>query len=123
MNVTPAAAAPQLVANMILPAGGMESWTQIMYGTTPVPDEINTGSPIVIAWALFDDGTRVAGGVYKSTTPTDFNVKFMWVTDAGGTQYAGWPIDVTDEQDFLTLQYNFSLPGSSDSYQLNIVET
>lgn len=124
MSVKASAMSPAtlLIANLTLPVGGMESWTQIMYGTTPVADEMNTGSPIVMAWTVFEDGTSVAGGVYKSTTPTEFNIKFMWVMDAAGTQYAGWPIDVSDEQDFLNSQYNFVLPGNSTNYQLNIVE-
>lgn len=57
---------PQHVARMVLPAGGKEAWTLIMQGNTPVPDEISVGSPVVMAWARFDDGTQVAGGVYKS---------------------------------------------------------
>lgn len=113
---------PRRNARMLLPAGGMEAWTLIMQGSVPVPDEVNTGSPIVTAWTRFDDGTQVAGGVYKGTTPTETNVKFMWVFDASGNQYPGWPIDVSDDEDFLTKSYIFSLTPGGETYQLNIVE-
>lgn len=121
---TAAPPAPQHVARMILPAGGKEAWTEIMQGVVPVAGEINTGSPIVMAWARFDDGTRVAGGVYKSDTPTDYNVKFMWVFDRNGNQYPGWPIDVSDDEDFLTKAYAFALgaDGEEKTYLLKIVE-
>lgn len=111
------------VARMVLPSGGKQAWTEIMQGTAPVPGEINTGSPIVMAWARFKDGTQVAGGVYKSDTPTDYNVKFMWVLDANGNQYPGWPLDVSDNQDFLAKAYVFTLtPDSEQTYRLNIAE-
>lgn len=112
-----------LTCNLILPAGGMEAWTQIMQGGVPVPEQVNPGSPIVMAWTRFDDGTQVAGGVYKSATPADYNVKFMWVLDGNGNQYPGWPIDVSDDEDFLTRSYAFSLTeGGAEDYLLNIVE-
>ncbi|WP_420127162.1 hypothetical protein [Longimicrobium sp.] len=115
---------PQYVARMLLPAGGANAWTQIMQGAAPVPDQLDTGSPIVMAWARFDDGTQVAGGVYKSDTPTDYNVKFMWVLDANGNQYPGWPLDVSDHEDFSTGAYYFGLPQDEDpeTYLLNVVE-
>ncbi|MDB5672423.1 MAG: hypothetical protein JWO25_3382 [Alphaproteobacteria bacterium] len=110
-------------ARLVLPAGGMEAWTQIMQGAAPVPDEINPGSPIVMAWTRFDDGTQVGGGVCKSDTSTDYNVKFMWVLDSNGGQYPGWPIDVGDDQDFLTASYAFSLtPDGEESHVLEVVE-
>lgn len=115
--------AMQFMANMMLPAGGMEAWTKIMQGAVPVPDQINTGSPVVMAWARFDDGTQVVGGVYKYDDPTEYNVKFMWVFDVNGNQYPGWPIDVSDDQDFFNTAYEFTLsPDSGVSYLLNIVE-
>jgi hypothetical protein len=109
-------------ATMTLPKGGMQAWTLIMYGQAPVPDELNTYAPIVMAYAQFDDGTQVAGGVYKWQNPTEYNVKFMWVFDADGNQYPGWPIDVSDDQDFLNTGYSFSLIEGGATYQLNIVE-
>lgn len=113
---------PTYNTTMTLPKGGMQAWTLIMQGEATVPDEINTGSPIVMAYARFEDGTQVAGGVYKWQTPTDYNVKFMWVFDANGNQYPGWPIDVSDDQDFLATEYIFSLIDGGATYQLNIVE-
>jgi hypothetical protein len=111
-------------ARMVLPSGGMNAWTQIMQGATPVSSEINTGSPIVMAWARFKDGTQVAGGVCKSDTPTDYNLKFMWVLDANGNLYPGWPIDVSDDEDFLGKAYSFSLtPDSEGTHLLKIVES
>jgi hypothetical protein len=118
-----AAPAPQQIAVMTLPPGGREAWTQIMYGNVPAPAELLPGAPIVMAYARFPDGTQVAGGVYKSVDPAQ-NVKFMWVFDADGNQYPGWPIDVGDEQDFLDTAYIFGLPaGSEPNYQLNVVDT
>jgi hypothetical protein len=115
--------ASQQVARMVLPPGGKEAWTQIMQGTGPVPDKINAGSPIVMAWARFKDGTQVAGGVYKSDTPTDYNVKFMWVFDANGNQYPGWPLDVSDNENFLGKAYSFSLtPDAEETYLLKVAE-
>jgi hypothetical protein len=113
---------PAYTATMTLPKGGRQAWTLLMQGDAPVPDEINAGSPIVMASARFDDGTQVAGGVYKGQTPTEYNVKFMWVFDPDGNQYPGWPIDVSDDQDFLTTEYEFSLTDEETTYQLNIVE-
>lgn len=111
---------PTFTADMILPQGGKQAWTAIMQGSAPVPNEMNAGSPVVMATAKFEDGTWVAGGVYKGTNPTDFNVKFMWVFDANGNQYSGWPIDVSDHEDFLGNAYSFELNGVE--YQLNVVE-
>ena len=110
-------------ADMILSKGAKQAWTDLMQGQAAVPDEISPGSPIVMAHARFEDGTWVAGGVYKGENPTDFNVKFMWVFDSNGTQYPGWPIDVSDDEDFLHHRYAFSLTeGVDDEYLLNIVE-
>jgi hypothetical protein len=114
---------PKYTANMVLPQGGKQAWTLLMQGQAPVADQINTGSPIVMASAQFEDGNWVAGGVYKGDDPTDFNVKFMWVFDANGNQYPGWPIDVSDNEDFLQKGYSFSLgDGEDDEYRLNIIE-
>jgi hypothetical protein len=114
---------PKHVAVMTLPKGGKQAWTLIMQGNAPVPDQINAGSPVVMAYARFDDGTQVAGGVYKGDDPKDFNVKFMWVFDVAGNQYPGWPIDVSDDEDFLQSGYLFSLNGSDEGdYLLKIAE-
>jgi hypothetical protein len=114
---------PGNVTNMVLPKGGKKAWTKIMQGTATVPDELPAGDPVVMAYASFKDGTRVAGGVRKSDTPTDYNIKFMWVFDANGNRYPGWPIDVSDDEDFLQKAYSFSLTEGADAeYLLNIVE-
>jgi hypothetical protein len=116
---------PKHTATMILPKGAKQAWTNLMQGPPPnAPDQINNGSPIVMAYARFDDGTQVAGGVYKWEDPNGpLNIKFMWVFDANGNQYPGWPIDVSDNEDFLQNGYSFSLTeGVDDEYLLNIVE-
>lgn len=114
---------PKYTATMMLPKGGKQAWSNIMYGDTPVPDEIDTGSPIVMATATFDDGTWVAGGVLKSETPTDYNTIFMWVFDQNGNQYPGWPIDVSDNEDFFISGIYFSLTDDDDDeYLLNVEE-
>jgi hypothetical protein len=114
---------PKYSANMVLPKGGKQAWTDIMQGSAPVPDELPVNDPIVMAYAQFKDGTRVAGGVSKSDTPTDYNIKFMWVFDANGKHYPGWPIDVSDDEDFLQRAYSFSLTeGADEEYLLNLVE-
>lgn len=118
---------PKYTTTMILPKGGMQAWTDIMQRTPPsAPAEMNSGAPIVMAYAQFGDGTQVAGGVYKWDIPEDpigpQNIKFMWVLDANGTQYPGWPIDVSDDADFFNTQYTFSLAEGGEAYTLNIVE-
>jgi hypothetical protein len=115
---------PQFTTIMFLPQNGKQAWTDIMQGQATVPAELNTGSPIVMAYATFDDGTQVVGGVSKSDTPTDFNIKFMWVFDPNGNQYPGWPIDVSDDEDFLQTAYSFSITENVDGeYLLNIAES
>ena len=114
---------PKYTATMTLPKGGKQAWTNIMQGDTPVPEEINTGSPIVMATATFEDGTWVAGGVLKSQTPNDYNIIFMWVFDNRGNQYPGWPIDLGDAEDFFISAISFSLPGGAeDEYLLKVVD-
>ena len=116
---------PKYTATMTLPKGGKQAWTNIMQADPPsAPNQINNGSPIVMAYARFDDGTQVAGGVYKWEDPQNpLNIKFMWVFDANGNQYPGWPIDVGDDEDFLQNAYSFSLTeGADEEYLLNIVE-
>jgi hypothetical protein len=116
---------PQYTAVMTLPKGGMQAWTDIMQGTTPVPAKIFTGSPIVMAISTaYADGTRVVGGVLKSESPTEYNSIFMWAFDRNGNQYPFWPIDMSDNEDFFTSALYFSLEvdGEEEEYLLNIVE-
>lgn len=72
---------PKFTATMTLPKNGKQDWSNIMYGETTVPSDMDAGSPIVMASAIFEDGTSVLGGVLKSNDPTDYNIKFMWVFD------------------------------------------
>lgn len=118
---------PKYTAKMVLPKGGAQSWTNIMQGQAdpPVPNDLDTGSPIVMACAIYEDGTWVAGGVSKGENPTEYNNKFMWVFDEKGNQYPGWPIDVSDQEDFSTGEGTFSLTnseGDTNMYLLKIVE-
>jgi len=56
---------PKYTATMTLPKGGKQAWTDIMQADPPsAPGQMNNGSPIVMAYARFDNGTQVAGGVY-----------------------------------------------------------
>lgn len=116
---------PKFTTTMTLPSGGKQAWTNIMQDSpAPQPVELNIGAPIVMAYARFDDGTQVAGGVYKWNDPVDgaINIKFMWVFDASGNQYPGWPIDTSDDEDFLQTAYIFALTEGGDEYRLNIAE-
>jgi hypothetical protein len=114
---------PKYTATMMLPKGGKQAWTNIMQGATSVPDDIETGSPIVMATAIFEDGTWVAGGVLKGDSPAEYNIIFMWVFDINGNKYPRWPIDVGDVEDFFLSAIYFSLPGGEDDeYLLKIVE-
>lgn len=116
---------PEYVTTMTLPKGGMQAWTNIMQDSpAPQPVELNIGAPIVMAYALFDDGTQVAGGVYKWNDSVDgaINIKFMWVFDTNGNQYPGYPIDVSDDEDFLNTGYEFTLTEGGYAYLLKVVE-
>lgn len=44
---------PKYTADLILPKAGKQAWTNLMQGQAPVPDQINPGSPIVMAYARF----------------------------------------------------------------------
>jgi hypothetical protein len=112
-------------AVMTLPKGGKQAWTDIMQGTTPVPNKILTGSPIVMAIStVYGDGTWVVGGVLKSESPTEYNSIFMWAFDRNGNQYPFWPIDMSDNEDFFTTKLYFSLEVDAveNEYVLDIVE-
>ena len=119
---------PKYTATMTLPRDGKAAWTKIMQGDTEVPSELDPGSPIVMATSTrFDDGkgTWAVGGVYKSDTPSEYNIIFFWAFDADGNQYPGWPIDVSDAQDFEISSIIFALDRDADDpdeYLLKIVE-
>lgn len=114
---------PKFIATMTLPKNGKQTWTDIMYGQSTISADIETQTPIVSAYAVYEDGTSVLGGVCKSEAPTDHNNKFMWVFDKNGKRYPGFPIDTRDNEDFLGFGYLFSLSEEEeDQYLLNIVE-
>lgn len=107
-------------ATLVLPPGGKAAWTQWMEGSDAVPQAINVQSPIVQACACYRDGTRAVLGVSKSNTPEDYNSVFAWVFDGLGNQYAGWPIDLSDNEDFYINEIIFSL--NQQEYVLDIIE-
>ncbi len=90
---------------MYLPKNGKEKWTKIMEAQiTELSTEVLEGQPIVMSTATFDDGFWVAGGVYKSEEPTDYNIKFMNVFTPDGQQIP-FLIDPSDHEDFRQTAY------------------
>ncbi|MBP1639488.1 MAG: hypothetical protein H6Q17_1071 [Bacteroidetes bacterium] len=113
----------KFTATMLLPANGKQYWTDLMQGKAPVAEEITVDSPIVMASALYTDGTFVIAGVLKSDAPTDYNIVFAWVYDKDGNKYPGWPIDLSDNEDFFINTISFSTNDSGeDDYLLVIKE-
>ena len=112
----------EFTATMLLPKDGKQYWTDLMQGKTPVADSITVGSPIVLGTALFDDGTIVVGGVSKTKDPTDYNIVFMWVYDQDGTKYPGWPIDLSDSEDFFINSIAFSPSSGDDADHLLLIK-
>ena len=109
------------IATMYLGPQGRTLYTSYMQGThtTPIASTIDVNSPIVGSIARFPDGTWVHGGVLKSGK-AEYNIIFMWVFHKNGTQYADWPIDVSDFEDFESTEYQFQL-GKCD-YVLKVVD-
>jgi hypothetical protein len=112
-------------AKMLLPAGAKQTWSAIMRGESlpPAYERLETGEPIVMAYASFADGTQVIGGVCKGRS-ADANSIFMWVLDGNGMRYPGWPIDLGDTQDFAIRSILFAVDPSAErpDYTLEIVE-
>lgn len=107
---------------MWLPSGGKQYWSTIMSGEAKLPSELYQGDIIVAAYACFDDGTQVIGGVKKWDSDT-YNIKFFTVLDASGKTYSGYPLDCSDHEDFLQTKYIFNLNGDeSIEYHLSIAE-
>ena len=115
----------KLSATMTLPAGGKKHWTRIMQAdeVPPAHKDARAGDPLVLSHAVFADGTLVIGGVCKGNEP-EFNPSFMWVFDRSGVRYPGWPIDLSDHEDFHTSGTEFAVDPSADepAYELLIVE-
>jgi hypothetical protein len=109
-------------ATMWLPSDGKQYWSTIMYGEAELPSDLNQGDIIVAAYACFDDGTQVIGGVKKGDSEA-YNIKFFTVLDASGKAYPGYPLDCSDHEDFLHTRYIFNLnDDESIEYQLTIAE-
>ncbi len=111
-------------AIMKLPVGGKAAWTKIMQGETPVDKGIDKNMPIVCSVAEFPDGTKVIGGVLKSDQPEVFNIKFMYATDANGKVYPNNPVDVSDNEDFMSNSITFFLNDNEEvEYQVEFTES
>lgn len=105
-----------------LPTGGKDYWSTIMSGEAKFPHAHYESDIIVAAYARFDDGTQVIGGVRKSNSD-DFNIKFFHVMDAAGIVYPNWPIDCSDHEDFRGSGFVFNLNNDeSVEYHLAIKE-
>ncbi len=105
-----------------LPTGAKEYWSTIMSGEAKFPYTLYEGDIIVAAYARFDDGTQVIGGVRKSNSD-DFNIKFFHVLDASGSVYPDLPIDCSDHEDFRGSGFVFILnEDESVEYHLAIKE-
>ena len=109
---------------LYLPKNGKEKWTKIMEGDViDYLDNILVGQPIVMSTATFDDGFWVAGGVYKSETPTEFNIKFINVYTPDGIPIP-FLIDTSDHEDFRDIDFTFYLNDEEvgDEYVVKIEE-
>ena len=112
-------------ATFYLPKGGKQAWTDIMQANVKVSDAVYENQPIVMATARFKNGLWVAGGVYKSATPDEYNVKFFNAFDINGTLITQpyQPIDVSDHEDFHHSGIIFVLNDDApEDYLLKIVE-
>jgi len=111
----------KFTATLLLPEDGKQYWTDVMQGRAAVAEYITVGSPVVMATALYTDGTFVVAGVSKSKDPTDYNIVFAWVYDQDGNKYPGWPIDLSDNEDFFITSIAFSPTGADEADYLLIV--
>ncbi|MDX2302083.1 MAG: hypothetical protein NW226_04750 [Microscillaceae bacterium] len=112
-------------ATMKLPPGGKRAWTELMQGTVKVSEDIFENQPIVLATARFKNGILVTGGVYKSGTPNEYNIKIFHTFDALGNLIVSpyIPIDVSDHEDFLAKSILFVInEDETEEYLLKIVE-
>jgi hypothetical protein len=109
-------------ATLLLPAGGKDYWSTIMYGEATFSYTLYEGDIIVAAYAQFKDGTQVIGGVRKANEE-GYNIKFFNVLDASGKVYSGWPIDCSDHEDFRGSGFIFILNDDENiEYHLSIEE-
>ena len=110
-------------ATMYLPKNGKEYWTAIMEGAVEINPDIETGQPIVMSTATFEDGISVSGGVYKSEEPEAYNIKFFYVLDPNGN-IMPYLIDPSDNEDFRETGRLFYLneEDAGDQYFLHLKE-
>ena len=102
---------PKYTATMHLPQGGIQTWNDYLEGNLPIPKNIHKYSPVAMAYVAFEDGTQVMGGVLKFTDDVNDErpcCMFFWVFDKDGKQYADWPIDISDAEEFSS-SYGFTL--------------
>jgi len=102
-----------------LPPGAKSLYTRYMEGKLQPPSEMDTDSPVFASIATFPNGVWVIGGVSKSGKK-EYNSIFMWAFRPDGSQYPGYPIDVSDMEDFDVNSMSFELEGCS--YELRVVE-
>ncbi len=109
-----------LEAIMILPKNGRKDWTQLMYGNVLPPENIALNEIVVSATATFPDGVKAVGGVKKYT---EYCYKFIDVYDSNGKLFDNYPIDVSDNEDFMQKGYFFNInEDESVEYHLIIEE-
>jgi hypothetical protein len=109
-------------ATIHLPKGGRRYWTDVFRGTAPPDPSMAPGQVLVFASATFGDGTRAA--LWIESGPGGANSFGARVYDAKGAAYPGWPIDLSDAEDFEMKRISFDLrEGAEDGeYLLEIVE-
>lgn len=110
-------------ATMYIGSKGEKTYTGLMQGDLNklIPKNIDLGSPIIASIAVFPDGNYVIGGILKSGEEK-YNIIFMWVFNSDGKQYDGWPIDVSDMEDFDSTGFTFKLGNDNCDYTLHIAE-
>ncbi|MFK7932371.1 MAG: hypothetical protein AB8G22_02610 [Saprospiraceae bacterium] len=106
-----------------LPTGGKAYWTALMQGEAGVATDILENQPIVMATAQFSNGITVVGGVYKSSEPTFYNIKFYYVFDANGNLLPDL-IDPSDNEDFLedSRVFDWHHEGKAVEYLVHVKE-
>ena len=86
-------------ATLYLPKNGKENWTRLMEGADQEYEDILPFQPLVLSSVRYRNGITVVGGVAKSETPLDYNIKFFYVFDKNGNRLPDL-IDPSDDEDF-----------------------
>lgn len=119
-----------LEAVMTLPKGGKQRMTRMMQAEIAdepyeAPAEIPVGTPLAIYRAAFPDGVTVAMGVRKGNS-SDYNTIYAWVFDKDGLRFPGFPIDLSDHEDFGVSEIEFGVcegeVEDEDVYRLLVKE-